>query len=308
MEQISTPSAADTQKGASGRLYIPMLLGIVGASVGAIAFITYRVATGAMAREIGLFILLLLTTEMTIVSYLVARDRERKHAQAILRLKDQFVFVAAHELRAPATAIRWAVDELQKMFQQKSGVTLFNTAQKSSERLLGLVEDLLEVARIEHAAVKYAFVPVALQASANEAVAEVAHLAASEKVEIYNQLTPNLPPVMADPPRLKETLVNLLTNAVKYNRLNGTVTIWADVEPKNVVVHVKDTGIGIKPADQKRVFEKFWRAREKDDIEGTGLGLFIVKCLVENMQGSIWFVSDSGSGSTFSVRLPRSSA
>jgi signal transduction histidine kinase len=112
---------------------------------------------------------------------------------------------------------------------------------------------------------------------------------------------------MADAQRLKEVFVNLMGNAVKYTLGSGTISVIHAVTPGEIITHIKDQGVGISPASQARLFEKFYRVQtdKTKDITGTGLGLFIVKQIIEKMHGRIWVESEEGKGSTFSFSLPR---
>jgi len=234
-----------------------------------------------------------------------AMERQAKQANELLRLKDQFVFIAAHELRVPASAIKWGLEVLEskqpRFFKQEK--KLFDILRQGNERLLALVSDILGVARIEGKTLRVELKPVSLFDIASESVGELQPLAQEHEVTVYQEIPQDIPTMLADPIRLKEVLINLLSNAIKYNSKGGEVRISIDGKDGRAVIHVADTGIGISSEDQKRVFEKFWRAKETQGIEGTGLGLFIVKQLIELMRGKIWFESQPGKGTTFSFTL-----
>lgn len=114
-----------------------------------------------------------------------------------------------------------------------------------------------------------------------------------------------MPQVLADPERLKEIMVNLIGNAIKYTLGSGTITIAHEVKDNKLITKIKDTGMGISPENQKKLFEKYFRIEDDKtkDIQGTGLGLFIVKQIIEKMNGRIWVESEEGKGSTFSFAL-----
>ena len=119
----------------------------------------------------------------------------------------------------------------------------------------------------------------------------------------------DLPPVLANPPRLRQVAANLIENAINYTPEGGTVTVKAHSDDGQLVISVSDTGIGIPLADQPYVFDKFYRAANaRDDYTGTGLGLSIVKSIVENHNGRIWVDSKPGAGTTFTVVLPQHKA
>lgn len=242
--------------------------------------------------------------EMIIESYSDLTDRKR-----LDRLKNEFVFVAAHELRNPVTAIRLL---LNMVFEDKR-VTLDPTLrgyllkiQEADERLLQLVDDLLEVSRSESGRLKILVSPQDMTELVRTIFSEIRPNALTRDVSLRHiPLTP-MPAVLADPSKLKEIIANLVTNGVKYNVAGGSVTIEHEVRGGMLLTHVADTGIGISEKDQERLFEKFWRSEDMAvrAQSGTGLGLFIVKELVERMGGSLDVTSKPGRGTTFTFTLP----
>ena len=241
---------------------------------------------------------------MIIESYSDQSDRMR-----LDQLKNEFVFVAAHELRNPVAAIRMLADII---FEDKR-LTIdpilrgyLAKIQEANERLLHLVDDLLEVSRTEAGRLKISLSPQNMVEHVNALLAELRPTAVSKGVALQYAPAPNLPPVLADTNKLKEILTNLLSNAIKYNVSGGTVVIEHEPQGKVLLTRVHDTGIGISEDDQKKLFQKFWRSEDMAVRAqgGTGLGLFIVKELVERMGGHIWVESSRGHGSKFSFTLP----
>lgn len=223
-------------------------------------------------------------------------------------LKKEFVFIAAHELRTPVTAIK---GYLSMVLEGEAGPVsnevqqLLKEVITANERLIQLVNDLLQVARAEAGRLSIEVRAIDVVAPIQEVLKELKPLADQKKIKLlYESESP--PQVMADDQRLKEVMVNLVGNAIKYTLGEGTVTISHERKDKELVTHVKDTGIGIPVDAQKKLFEKFYRVQDEKtrDITGTGLGLFIVKQIVEKMNGQIWVSSGAGQGSTFSFSLP----
>lgn len=229
--------------------------------------------------------------------------------QPIDKLKNEFVFVAAHELRHPATSIRFLLD---LVFNDKR-LTIdpvlrgyLMNIQEADNRLLQLVEDLLEVSKSETGQLKIAVTRQDIIEHTRTILEELNPSALGKDVNIIHEPALHLPAVMADPNKLREILSNLVGNAIKYNVEGGSVTIEHAVRDGFLQTMVTDTGIGISDGDQKRLFTKFWRS---EDVavraqSGTGLGLFIVKELVERMGGTIAASSRKGHGSAFSFSLP----
>jgi len=277
--------------------------------------VTYFVGKAYADVEIIALIILSITAFLLIVSFTItrafekvveARLSERAKARELLSLKDHFVFIVAHELRVPATAIKWGLESLETRRPAffKTEKNTFSIIKNNNERLLLLVRDLLQVARIEGKTIRVALKPVSIYKAFKEAVVELKKEAAERHISIVNNLPKNLSLVQGDELRIKEILVNLLSNAVKYGRERGTVSVSAENKKGFVEIHVTDNGLGIDKEEQKHIFEKFWRSPRIQEIEGTGLGLFIVKQLVGLMGGKIWFMTIPEKGSTFSFSFP----
>ncbi|MDO8600672.1 MAG: ATP-binding protein [bacterium] len=235
-----------------------------------------------------------------------------KMAQGLKRLqelKNEFTFIAAHELRTPVTAIRGYIS----MIREGTAGSVSETARKyldtvweANERLVRLINDILEIARSEAGRIKIEVFAVDIRESVRSVFEETKPLADEKKLSLAYERSDELRLVLADTARLKEILVNLVSNAIKYNREGGWVKISHELEENFLVTHVEDNGIGISLEDQKHMFGKFFRADSArvQKITGTGLGMFITKELVEKMGGTIWLQSEEGKGSRFSFKLP----
>lgn len=225
------------------------------------------------------------------------------------RLKNEFVFVAAHELRNPVTAIKFLLDIIFDDKRLKIDPVLRGYLQKMQEaddRLVQLVDDLLEVSRSESGRLKIKVEQQDIKGLMEVILEELKPSAVSKEVEMRYDPPADLPFVLADGSKLKEIVSNLVSNAIKYNVIGGSVTIEHEVIGDRLMTRVTDTGIGISNDDLARLFRKFWRS---EDVavraqSGTGLGLFIVKELVERMGGNVSASSEHGKGSTFSFSLP----
>lgn len=227
------------------------------------------------------------------------------------RLKDDFVSVASHELRTPMTAIRsylWmALKGRGGELNEKQGYYL-NRAYKSTVRLINLVNDMLNISRIESGRIAVAIVKTDLIEVVDSVVGEVRPRAEELglRLEIKKR---TLPAVLADADKIKEVLINLIGNSFKFTPSGGTITVSFDVAEDTVVTRVTDSGTGISPDDQKRLFQKFGFVGtsytvNKSDSQGTGLGLYISKSIIDLHKGNMTVFSEGiGRGSAFSFSL-----
>jgi len=234
---------------------------------------------------------------------------ELDKAREVIRLKDEFVFIATHDLRTPATAIKGFISLIKETSANynlpETVVEDIEAIQQSADRLMQLVDDLLEVARSESGTIKIDVQETDVKPIIDAVLQEVHPSAEERKITITTDISPNSN-VMADSEKLQEIIENLLSNAVKYNRDGGTIIFKTYLDDDMLHFSVTDTGLGI-PADmQEKVFTKFFRAHQKgtEEVPGTGLGLFVVRMLVEKMKGEISFTSTEGKGTTFTFSLP----
>ena len=250
----------------------------------------------------------ILMGEKNLGNLVVLHDITRE--KMVEQLKTEFVSLSAHQLRTPLSAIKWtlrmildgdvgAITDEQRSFLDKT--------YKSNERMIDLINDLLNVTRIEEG--RYLYKP-----SRNQIDPVVKFVADSYKEEAekrklkieFKEPNKKIPPVSIDVEKIRLAIQNLVDNAIRYTKPGGKVTVAVDYVNKEVVVSVKDTGVGIPPDQQKRIFSKFFRAANvaRMDTEGSGLGLFIAKNIVDAHNGKIWFESEEGKGTTFFFSLP----
>lgn len=226
-------------------------------------------------------------------------------------MRRDFVANVSHELRTPVTAIRSAAETLQvAAADPKATSTFMSIIERNAERLQELVEDLLDLSRIESQ--KYSLSPQRL--GAEGVFARVTGLfnerAARRRVEIEYQVDRGVPDLWADPKAIEHVLSNLVDNAVKYAGDGAKVRLLAEAAKDGVLLCVEDNGPGIAKAHLPRIFERFYRVDtgRSRDVGGTGLGLSIVKHLVESMGGSVGVDSGEGRGTRFSVLLRSAAA
>jgi signal transduction histidine kinase len=238
--------------------------------------------------------------------------------QAADLAKTEFVSQVSHELKNPMTSMRGYTDLLisgavgEVTDDQKN---FLNIVRSNVTRMDTIVGDLADVSRIESGHLKLLFATVQIHDLVDE-VARIQRRDIDEKAQTLEvQIPDDLPAVWGDRNRLMQILVNLVSNAYKYTPEGGTITIVAEHIPDQaseagstdmVRIAVKDTGYGMKPEDQKKIFTKFFRVEEMkaSSIPGTGLGLNITRNLVEMQGGQIWFESQYGKGTSFYFTIP----
>ncbi len=238
---------------------------------------------------------------------LVMRDVTAE--KRIDQMKSDFISMVSHELRTPLTSIKGYVDlilegdageinDVQREFLE--------IVKQNGDRLVGLINDLLDLSRIESGRVQLRKDPVDLDEAIDHAVDTAKTLIEAKKQTLSVTKPDRLPIIIGDADRIIQVLMNLISNAVKYTPDEGRIALKVEADDKFVTVSVSDTGIGISLADQAKLFEKFFRVDNSltREVGGTGLGLSIVKTLVEAHGGRIWVESELGKGSTFAFTLP----
>lgn len=237
----------------------------------------------------------------------VVNDRTREIQ--LLKSKSEFVTIASHQLRAPITAVSWALENLQKEKLSASAQPILNDGLRASIILNRAVDDLLNVAKIEEGRFGYTFQAVNLVDFVNKILADALSVAKDYKVNIY--LTPSQEKeliVTADPEKLGVAITDILDNAIKYNVPNGQVvlTLQRQADKPYILFSVKDSGIGIPPDDIGKLFTKFYRSEavKKIDPSGSGLGLYIAKNIILRHGGQVWAESVLNRGTTVYFTLP----
>jgi len=221
------------------------------------------------------------------------------------RLKTDFLATISHELRTPLTLITGYAELLSSREKlSPRGQEMAQTALRESQRMASLVDDLLDLSRMETEGLELHKEPVNLIRLIEERLAYFSVLSPQHHLE--TRIPHGLPWIMADRARISQAINNLLDNAIKYSPNGGTITVDLLRQATAIVVSVEDKGVGITPEKQKLLFTKFYRADEflKLAVRGTGLGLALCKYIVEAHGGRIWAESQKDLGSTFSFSLP----
>jgi len=227
------------------------------------------------------------------------------------KMKTDFVTVAAHQLRTPTSAIKWSLqvlleEDLGKLNKEQKKV--LEKTYETNEKVIHLVNDLLNVAEIEEGKYLSKMVLFNIEELVQEIIKDLKEQITEKKISlILEKPEEQLPQIMLDVEKMKIAIKNILDNAIKYTLSKGKVLVSLKRESeKNIIIQIQDTGVGIPFEEQDKIFTKFFRGSniKKIDTEGTGLGLYIAKNIIEAHKGSIWFESEEGRGTTFYITLP----
>jgi signal transduction histidine kinase len=234
-------------------------------------------------------------------------------AQAAIAIENTRLFTQSdviaemvHELRNPLTALTAAAHlllrpELPEEQRQRLGKAVHEEVQ----RLNGMASDFLDLARLESGRGRLTREPVDLPGLVAETLEVMRLQAEQEQIDVLSEIDRHLPPISGDRNRLKQLLINLLTNAIKYNHSGGTITIRLGRDQGEILLSVSDSGRGIPPESLPHIFERFYRVPEQEGrVSGTGLGLAIARRIAESHGGRIEVESEIGRGTTFTVHLP----
>ena len=232
------------------------------------------------------------------------RETASRHAEAV-RQKSEFLALVSHELRTPLTAVKGFLDTTLMYWDgigEAQRRDMLGRVSNNADELQRLVKQLMEFARSDAGVVEVLPEPLAVGAEVRAVVRDLAPVVGRHRIEID---VPGGLTVMADRDGFGHVLVNLLTNAVKFSPEGTTVRVRAYKDGEEAVVSVIDEGPGIAPADQARVFERFYQAKNGASARGTGIGLTIAQRFTELHGGEIWVESEPGHGATFAFSIPR---
>lgn len=235
--------------------------------------------------------------------------RDISYEKEIDKAKTEFVSLASHQLRTPLSAINWYAEMMldedvgkvtaeQKKYLQE----IYN----GNQRMINLVNALLDVSRIELGT--FAIQPQKIDVAkvSQDILKDFEHMITKKKIKFKANFAKGLPIIMADPKLMQIIIQNLISNAVKYTPEGGKINLTIKKVAPNIIITVKDSGFGIPKNQYNQIFKKLFRADNVrlKDTEGTGLGLYIVKSIVEQAKGKIWFESEENKGTTFYVEMP----
>lgn len=235
--------------------------------------------------------------------------RRRKREEFVDKIKSEFISVAAHQLRTPLSAVRWilkmiidgdfgGLNEQQKLYLSK--------AHSSNLRMINLVNDFLSLSKMEEGKFGFNFGKHNFNDFIKEIVSSFQEEAALGDIDLKLNVPASQISCVFDPDKLRIVFSNLIDNAIRYTSKKGRVDVWIEEKTDAVEVFIKDTGVGIAESQKERIFTKFFRGSNvlKLQTEGSGLGLFLAKNIVDAHNGHIWFESSEGKGTIFHVVVP----
>jgi len=303
--------------------FIFLIMGII---IIAAMLITYGVGSQWINDPmIVALLVLVIVMVLLVLSFIITQSFDRL-AEAS-RMKSEFINIISHQLRSPLTNLKWTIDFLMSETEHKSfnkETEYFTVLKKNCARMNELINDLLIISRLEQKKFEPKKQEVSLPEILKELVLKDKHFALASNIEIKLDIDKNLPKIFCDPSHIKIVVENLLDNAIRYSSVytsgqaqgnrksdnsefnKSLIEIKLEQRNKDIYFEIKDQGIGIPKNDQKYIFEKFFRSKNilKHQIQGNGLGLNIVKSIIEKSKGKIGFVSEQDKGSTFWFTLP----
>jgi len=243
------------------------------------------------------------------IIFFVALEEDITKRKEIDRAKTEFVSLASHQLRTPLSIVNWRAEMMLDGSAgklSKKQKTYLEDIYKGNTRMIELVNSLLNISRIELGTLAIEPENINLKKICEEILHELTPKIEKNQIKIKKKFEKGLPIINADPKLVTAIFQNLLSNAVKYTKPKGTVSVEVRKEGSNIAIDVSDNGIGVPKRQQSKIFTKLFRAdnAQAAEVEGTGLGLYIIKSIVDNIGGKIWFESDEGKGTTFHVLIP----
>ncbi len=238
----------------------------------------------------------------------IIQDRTRE--VSLVKSKEEFITVASHQLRTPVNELQWALESLQNETQlSDEGKKTLERSLRSARALADLIENLLNISKIEEGRFGYSFVETDLTSFLEGILGDLLLVAERSGVKLYfDRPKESLPKVSIDPKKLSMVVFNLVDNAIRYNVKQGDVTVRIQKSTSGPYLEttIQDTGIGIPPEEVPKLFNKFFRARNavKFATEGSGLGLYIARNIVRAHGGDVWLESEVERGTTVHFTLP----
>ncbi|MFA4998567.1 MAG: HAMP domain-containing sensor histidine kinase [Candidatus Paceibacterota bacterium] len=272
------------------------------------ALLTYTIGTKYINDPYTVALLvLILAVVLFIISTIITQSFERL-AEAS-RMKSEFVSIVSHQLRSPLSNLKWSIELLMSgkinSISEKE-LEYYKILKENSDRMTELISDLLIVSKIETAKLPIKNSGFSLAELTEELINFFRPLIMASNIEVTFKPDKSLSKVFADPSQIRLVVENLLGNAIRYVKGKGAISIKLENVKNHTLFEIKDDGVGIPKEDQKFIFQKFFRSKNalRHQTQGSGLGLYIAKAIVEKSGGKIGFKSEENKGSTFWFTLP----
>lgn len=225
------------------------------------------------------------------------------------KMKSDFISIVSHQLKTPPTEISWEIELLLEEYKgelNNKQLEIISSISEANRRIVKLTNELLDVARFDQGRFILNKEKINIAEIIREVIQNNLIMARANNIRIEFSNSGTIPEIIGDKKRIGVVVDNFLTNAIKYTKEKGKVSIEARQQGDNLVVSVKDNGVGIPESQKDKVFDKFFRSDNaaKYNTEGSGLGLFIAKKIIESSKGKIWFDSKESRGSAFYFSLP----
>ena len=281
---------------------------IMGLIIIASSLIAYAIGTRYIEEPPLVAVWVLLISAVLFTMAVIITNSFERLAEAN-RMKSEFISIVSHQLRSPLSNLRWTIELLMSgrlgRIEEKQ-TEYFKILKENSNRMMELIKDLLIVSRIETAKLPTKKIEFSLEDLVEDLIKEFTPLAQASNVKVKFGSRSDLPKIFADPSQIRLVIENFLDNAIHYIKESGLVEIKIEKRNQNLYFEIKDDGVGIPREDQRYIFQKFFRAENilKYQTQGSGLGLYISKAVVERSGGKIGFSSQEGVGSTFWFTLP----
>lgn len=268
---------------------------------------TYSVGRNFADPEIVTLIVSGLTATLFIIGYFIIHSFERVANAA--RDKMEFTRIMSHRLRSPLSAIKWQLNLLlnkQQSLKEEQGEIVLWEIKRQNDKMIRLANDLLDLNFIEEKKMVFNPTNFYLKEIVDDVIQSQRENAERQNIEIFISAPESLMPVSADKEKIKNVIFHLVDNAIRYNPNGGKVTVTLENLQNSVCLSVNDEGVGVSKEESKKIFTKFFRSENplRYQTEGTGLGLFISRYIVEHSGGKIGFRTIEGRGSTFWFTLP----
>jgi signal transduction histidine kinase len=265
-----------------------------------------ELARDSFMRSAGVTLLVLVLLLCGIALTIRATDREARLAQA----KSNFVSNVSHELKTPLSLLSLFSEilELGRVNSEEKKTEYYRIIRHESLRLNKIIDNILDFSKIEAGRKTYVFADGDMAEVIEDVLSSYRYQIITSGCDIQTNIEPDLPPVLIDRDAMTQAISNLLDNAIKYSGTVKRLTITAETLGADLSIEIADQGIGIPRAEQTKIFEKFYRVGDGlvHDVKGSGLGLSLVKHIIEAHRGTISVESDVGKGTRFTIRLPLS--